>query len=62
MESSVSGFLASSLAIRSEYYERASFPTTANNGGSPRDGFEGTSGALRSVQLQGRCNRLVTCG
>lgn len=62
MELSASGFLASSLAIRSECYERASFPTTANNGGSLLNGFEGTNGGLRSLELRGRCNRMVTCG
>ncbi len=34
MELSAVGFLASSLEIRTECYERPGFPTTANNGGS----------------------------
>ena len=62
MEPSAAGFPASSLEIRTECYERAGFPTTANNGGSLLNDFEGTDGGLRSVELQGRCNRLVTCG
>ena len=62
MEPSASGLLASSREIRRECYACAGPPTTANHGASLLDGFEGTNGGLRPVELRGRCTRLVTCG